>query len=43
MANSKIEMALNLVNRFEVPEDDDSSIKTLFVRYVYTLCAVCFG
>ncbi len=33
--NSKIEMALNLTNRFEVPEDDDSSVKTLFLKFVF--------
>lgn len=31
--NSKMEIALTLTNRFEVPETDDTSVKTLFVRY----------
>ena len=30
---SKTEISLTLTNKFEVPDDDDSDIKALFVRY----------
>ncbi len=32
MAESKVPMVLTLTNKFEVPADDDSNIKALFVR-----------
>ena len=30
---AKTEISLTLTNKFEVPDDDDSDIKALFVRY----------
>ena len=31
---ARTEISLTLTNKFEVPDDDDSDMKALFVRYV---------
>lgn len=31
--HSKTEISLTLTNKFEVPDDDDSDMRALFVRY----------
>ena len=32
---ARTEISLTLTNKFEVPDDDDSDMKALFVRYVF--------
>ena len=39
---AKTEISLTLNNKFEVPDDDDSDIKALFVRFVPFLLKALF-